>query len=236
LKGDPMATRREYQAHYRQVVAVMVSALLLPACGNGGEEESATSPSSVEATTAPTPALAEPTTAPSSAPAATATTVPQAQAPDCAISWGSLAKIADSTEVALLTNVRADQHACFDRLVLDYAGHTDGFQVQYVSAIRGVNLPAPPVDLRGDALLEIVVQTPYGEDEPAFSTSYSPSDPRELVDVAGWQTFRQVSLVEVYEDQVALGLGVRALLPFRVFTLDGPGPGSRIVIDVAHGW
>jgi hypothetical protein len=190
----------------------------------------------VEVTTATTPALAEPTTATSPAPAATATTVPQAQTPeDCGISWGSLAKTADSTEVALLTSVRADQHACFDRLVLDYAGHADGFQVQYVSAIRGVNLPAP-VDLRGDALLEIVVQTPYGEDEPAFSTSYSPSDPRELVDVADWRTFRQVSLVEVYEDQVTLGLGVRARLPFRVFTLDGPGPGSRIVIDVAHGW
>jgi hypothetical protein len=236
LKGDPMATRREYQAHYRQVVAVMVSALLLASCGNGGEEESATSPGPVEVTTATTPALAEPTTATSPAPAATATTVPQAQAPeDCGISWGSLATTADSTEVALLTNVRADQHACFDRLVLDYAGHADGFQVQYVSAIRGVNLPAP-VDLRGDALLEIVVQTPYGEDEPAFSTSYSPSNPRELVNVADWRTFRQVSLVEVYEDQVTLGLGVRAQLPFRVFTLDGPGPGSRIVIDVAHRW
>jgi len=230
-----MATRREYQAHYRQVVAVMVSALLLAACGNGGEEESATSPGPVEVTTATTPALAEPTTAPPPAPAATATTVPQAQAPDCGISWGSLAKTAASTEVALLTNVRADQQACFDRLVLDYAGHADGFQVQYVSAIRGVNLPAP-VDLRGDALLEIVVQTPYGEDEPAFSTSYSPSNPRELVNVADWRTFRQVSLVEVYEDQVTLGLGVRAQLPFRVFTLDGPGPGSRIVIDVAHRW
>jgi hypothetical protein len=214
----------------------MVSALLLASCGNGDEEESATSPSPVEVTTATTPALAEPTTATSPAPAATATTVPQAQAPeDCGISWGSLATTADSTEVALLTNVRADQHACFDRLVLDYAGHADGFQVQYVSAIRGVNLPAP-VDLRGDALLEIVVQTPYGEDEPAFSTSYSPSNPRELVNVADWRTFRQVSLVEVYEDQVTLGLGVRAQLPFRVFTLDGPGPGSRIVIDVAHRW
>jgi hypothetical protein len=235
LKGDPMATRREYQAHYRQVVAVMVTALLLAACGNGGEEESATSPGPVEVTTATTPASAEPTTATSPAPAATATTVPQAQDPDCGISWGSLAKTADSTEVALLTNVRADQHACFDRLVLDYAGHADGFQVQYVSAIRGVNLPAP-VDLRGDARLEIVVQTPYGEDEPAFSTSYSPSNPRELVNVAGWRTFRHVSLVEVYEDQVTLGLGVRAQLPFRVFTLDGPGPGSRIVIDVAHRW
>jgi len=33
-----------------------------------------------------------------------------------------------------------------------------------------------------------------------------------------------------------LGLGVRARLPFRVFTLSGPGTGTRLVIDVAHSW
>jgi hypothetical protein len=33
-----------------------------------------------------------------------------------------------------------------------------------------------------------------------------------------------------------VGLGVRARLPFRVFKLDGPGEGSRLVIDVAHQW
>jgi hypothetical protein len=33
-----------------------------------------------------------------------------------------------------------------------------------------------------------------------------------------------------------LGLGVRARLPFRVFTLAGPGSGTRLVIDVAHQW
>jgi hypothetical protein len=36
--------------------------------------------------------------------------------------------------------------------------------------------------------------------------------------------------------RLTLGLGVRGRLPFRVFTLDGPGAGSRIVIDVAHRW
>ena len=158
-----------------------------------------------------------------------------AHAPYCGIRWGSLEKSADSTEVALLTNVRAGRHACFDRLVLDYAEDADGHQVRYVSAIRGVMLDRP-VDLRGGALLEIVVQTPYGEDSPAFSTGYSPRNARELVNVSGWRTFRQVSLAEVHESQVTLGLGVRARLPFRVFTLDGPGDGSRIVIDVAHRW
>jgi hypothetical protein len=159
----------------------------------------------------------------------------QAHAPYCGIRWGSLPKAAESSEVALLTNVRAGRHSCFDRLVLDYADDADGFLVRYVPAIQGIGLPTP-VDLRGGALLEIVVQTPYGEDEPSFWSGYNPPNRRELVNVSGWRTFRQVSLVEVWESQVTLGLGVRARLPFRVFTLDGPGQGSRIVIDVAHRW
>ena len=76
----------------------------------------------------------------------------QAQTPYCGITWGSLSKAADSSEVALLTDVRAGRHACFDRLVLDYADDADGFQVGYVSAIEGIGLPRP-VDLRGGALL-----------------------------------------------------------------------------------
>ncbi len=32
------------------------------------------------------------------------------------------------------------------------------------------------------------------------------------------------------------GVGVRARLPFRMFSLAGPGTGSRIVLDVAHRW
>ena len=158
-----------------------------------------------------------------------------ATAPYCGITWGSLAKVADATEVAALTNVRAGRHACFDRLVLDFAGDFDGYEVRYVSEIRGIALDRP-VALRGGARLAIVFQTPYGPDEPAFWDTYDPRDPRELVDVFGWQTFRQVSLAEVYESQVTIGLGVRARLPFRVFVLDGPGAGSRLVIDVAHRW
>jgi hypothetical protein len=39
-----------------------------------------------------------------------------------------------------------------------------------------------------------------------------------------------------FEGYTSLGLGVRARLPFQVFTLDGPGSGSRLVVDVAHFW
>ncbi len=54
--------------------------------------------------------------------------------------------------------------------------------------------------------------------------------------MSGYRTFRQVRYVESFEAVTVFGLGVRARLPFRVFTLDGPDGGSRLVVDVAHRW
>ena len=55
-----------------------------------------------------------------------------------------------------------------------------------------------------------------------------------MTNVSGYQTFRQVAWAGSFEGYTTLGLGVRARLPFKVFTLDGPGSGSRLVVDVAH--
>ena len=57
----------------------------------------------------------------------------------------------------------------------------------------------------------------------------------DLVNVNGWQTLRQVA-AESFEGYTTVGIGVRAQLPFRVFTLNGPGAGSRLVVDVANYW
>jgi uncharacterized cupredoxin-like copper-binding protein len=71
-----MVTCRVCQILCRRVVAVIVGAVLLTACGGGGAtEESATSPGPEEATAATTSAPAEPTTATSPSPAVTATRV-----------------------------------------------------------------------------------------------------------------------------------------------------------------
>ncbi len=59
---------------------------------------------------------------------------------------------------------------------------------------------------------------------------------RSLVGVAGFRTFRQVLGAGAFEGVSSIGIGVRARLPFRVFTLAGPGSHSRLVIDVAHLW
>ena len=39
--------------------------------------------------------------------------------------------------------------------------------------------------------------------------------------MAGYSTFRQVAWAGTFEGQTTLALGVRARLPFRVFTLNG---------------
>ena len=91
------------------------------------------------------------------------------------------------------------------------------------------------VPLRGAADLQVVVRSSVVRRRSVTCTGTLRRRPR-LVDVRGWSTFRQVAYAGCFEGQTTIGLGVRARLPFRVFVLDGPGEGSRLVIDVAHRW
>jgi hypothetical protein len=82
--------------------------------------------------------------------------------------------------------------------------------------------------------MAIVVRAPaYDADG---TPTYQPANPGELTDVSGYRAFRQLAWAGSFEGQSTIGLGVRARLPFRTFTLDGPGTGSRLVVDVAHRW
>lgn len=165
-------------------------------------------------------------------PVAAATSSAQA-APYCGIRWGSLPKSVPTMVRGPLTNVRAGQHACYDRLVVDLKGKAPGYTVKYVTTVltegRGSVVP-----LRGGAKLLVVVRAPAYTSTGA--ASYVPRNTARVVDVTGYRTFRQVAWAGTFEGQTSLGLGVRARLPFRVFTLAGPGTGSRLVIDVAHRW
>ena len=156
-----------------------------------------------------------------------------AAAPYCGITWGSLTKSHDATAVSPLANVRAGRNDCYDRMVLDIEAVADGYRVEYVSDVYQDGSGAL-VPLRGGAKLQIVAYAPaYGDD---YGPTYQPANPSELVNVTGFTTFRQIAWAGSFEGQSTIGLGVRARLPFRVFTLAGPGTGSRLVIDVAHQW
>ncbi|MCE6993861.1 hypothetical protein LZG04_03405 [Saccharothrix sp. S26] len=144
------------------------------------------------------------------------------------VDWGSGAKYASQTTAGLLTNIRAGRQECYDRLVFDFAGVNDGYTVQYVPEVTHEG-SGKPVPLRGGAKLQITVHSPaYDQDG---NPTYTYANAAELVDVTGYQTFRQVAWAGSFEGQTTVGLGVRALLPFRVFTLS-----NRVVVDVAHVW
>ncbi|MFC4126125.1 AMIN-like domain-containing (lipo)protein [Nocardia rhizosphaerae] len=157
-------------------------------------------------------------------------TVPAAATPSyCGLTWGSLDKSDPEYSSATLTNVRSGRHECFDRLVIDLTGPVAGYLVRYVDTVAEDGSGAP-VPLRGSAFLQVTVHAPAYDDG---GLTYLPADRAELVDVTGYPTFRQVAWAVSFEGQSNLGIGVRARLPFRVFTLDGP---ARVVIDVAHRW
>jgi hypothetical protein len=151
-----------------------------------------------------------------------------AAAPYCGITWGSMPKSANPTTVSELVNIRAGRHDCYDRLVFDANGSVNGYWVSYVDVVTedGTGNPVP---LRGGARLSVTVQAPSYDDNG--NLTYHPANRSELVNVAGYRTFRQVAWAGSFEGSTTVGLGVRARLPFRVFTLPG-----RVVVDVAHLW
>ena len=157
-----------------------------------------------------------------------------AAASHCKLEWGSTRKTLSALTQAPLVDVRSGQHHCFDRIVLELAaGMVRGYTVQYVKAVRREG-SGTAMTLRGDADLLLRVNAPaYDLNGKA---TYVPADRRNVVNVSGYRTLRQVAWGGSFEGYTTFGVGVRSRLPFRVFKIPGPGEGSRLIVDVAHRW
>src|SRR5688500_14884529 len=142
--------------------------------------------------------------------AALVLTVPAQAAPYCGITWGSLAKAHSAGDTESLNGVRSGRHACFDRLVIDVGGQDISFgtyDVRYVPLVY-TDGKGDPVPVRGAADLQIIVGAPAYDSE--YRSTFTPANPREVVNVAGYDTFRQVAWAGSFEGQSTLALGVRA--------------------------
>ncbi|MDT0275676.1 AMIN-like domain-containing (lipo)protein [Blastococcus goldschmidtiae] len=163
-------------------------------------------------------------------------------APYCGLVWGSQPEVgagAAPADTDMVMGVRSGRHGCYDRLVVDLLGQDTTFGSYDVRYVPGVveDGSGRTVPVRGAADLQITVLAPaYDGDGNA---TFTPANRREVVDVAGYRTFRQVAWAGSFEGSTTLALGVRARLPFRVFVLPGVARsdfGPRLVIDVAHRW
>lgn len=155
-----------------------------------------------------------------------------ASSTSCSVVWGSLLKTSDLTTTGPVTGVRTGRHRCYDRFVVDLKGPKTGYLVQYVDELTadGSGLPVP---VTGGAIIQVVVHAPAHDDNGHATLDGAKVD---AMNVAGYQTFRDIAWANTFEGFTTMGIGVRARLPVRVFSLAGPGNGSRLVIDVAHRW
>lgn len=169
--------------------------------------------------------------------------VPTARAasrPYCGITWGSQDKADPAMTGAPLVGARVGRHGCWDRLVFDLGGTpAPGYDVRYTDAFRAEG-SGDVLATSGGAILRISVHAwswDFSANRPSVPWSVGTHVVRpDRLRGAGFRTFRDVVYGGTFEGYSAIGLGVRARLPFRVFVLDGPGGGSRLVIDVAHRW
>ena len=161
--------------------------------------------------------------------------------PYCGITWGSVAKSSPQMTGAPLTGVRAGHHDCYDRLVVDIAGRpAAGYDVRYIDPPYRADGSGTPLFVAGGAVLQVIARA------PAYDINGNATVPwggpgtvitrPDQFDARGFTTFEDLVWGGSFEGQSSFGLGVRARLPFRVLQLDGPGSGTRLVVDVAHRW
>lgn len=162
--------------------------------------------------------------------AGAAVAVPASAAPaPCALTWGSTPEVVPVQGQAPVVAARTGRHACWDRVVFEVRGPAAGYSVEYVPVVVQDGSGAPVV-VPGGARLQVVLHH-SAYDEQGGSTWSGPSP-----SVRGYATLRSVVYAGSFEGDTTVGVGTRARLPFRVFTLGGPGGDSRIVLDVAHSW
>jgi hypothetical protein len=153
-----------------------------------------------------------------------------AAAPYCGITWGSLTKSSLTLSGKQLTNIRTGQHECYDRMVFDLTGTAKGYHAQYVTNVysdgEGALIP-----VNGGAKLQIMIGAASYDVHGNPTYSATVGAPLPGLNIAGYKTFRDAKFAGSFEGQTTVGLGVRAKLPFRVFTVD-----NKVVVDVAHYW
>jgi hypothetical protein len=206
------------------VAALLLVSLGLAGCGGSDASPSTTSSSSGPAvTTAPAPG----TDGGSSTTGTGATTTP-ADDPLAGETDGPRSAPQDGSGTALLKSVRVGRNDGFERIVFEFAGTArPGYRVRWVDGPITADGSGEPVDVAGDAYLEIIMQPASGVDMETGELAYTGPDRIAVTD----QTKLLTDLVRTGDFEAVLTwvAGAGEKVPFRVLTLASP---ARLVVDV----
>lgn len=133
----------------------------------------------------------------------------------------------DSTEVSLLTDVRAAAHDGYDRLVFQFRNGLPGYDVRYVERPVVADGSGEEVPVAGGAVLVVRMEPALDADLSQESAPRTYTGPQRFTPT----TTAVAELVRTggFEAVLTWAAGVDEQRPFLVSTLDDP---ARLVIDV----
>jgi hypothetical protein len=142
----------------------------------------------------------------------------------------------DGYHAGLLTNVRTGVHPeedGFDRVVVDFLNFVPSWTVSYVDKPILADGSGEPIPIAGNHVLKVSLTG-------ASQVFFTPASPQGYIDLypgpnriaTNHPQVAEVVATDDFEAVMAVHLGTRAKVPFRVQVLDSP---HRLVIDVAHG-
>lgn len=188
-----------------RVLLVMVTAGLIAGCG-GRDDEAPVAPGTAQASTS-----------------STATPVPALKgASTNAVVWKGA-----STEVELLTDVRAARHQGYDRIVFEFRTGLPGYDVRYVEPPVRADGSGNEVAVAGGAVLRLRMEPALDADLTQESAPRTYTGPTRFPP----DTAAVVELVRTggFEAVLTWAIGVDEKRPFRVTRLEDP---ARLVIDI----
>lgn len=213
---------RRYWMHIAVVAIIATALVALAGCGDGNKDNetpTSTAPSATaQAYPSPTVAVIPAVTASAGTPGETF----EGGGRDPV--EGTLGEQTTPPPLATLVDVRAAEHAGFDRIVFEFEGNAPDFRVEYVpNAILCGS--GGRITVAGTAVLQVRFAAASSHNDQATPTANSVLLEPHLPEI-----IRALQTCD-FEADVTWHIGLTAASDFKVTTLEDP---LRLVVDIAH--
>jgi hypothetical protein len=132
-------------------------------------------------------------------------------------------------ETALLERVALARNEGYDRIVFQFTNGVPGYRVEYVEPPLSEDGSGDPVEIEGDAFVQIRMEPASGFDVSTGEGELVYDGPRRISgEDAGTSVVREAVRTGDFEAVLTWAVGLSDRVDFRVLTLDDP---PRLVVD-----